>query len=156
VTTAAGTRHVASPHARRPPSLLRALLQGLLLEPSLAHRHALPAVDEPGPEAAAWNALREHCASGGGEPSTASVVQHFADSEHAPLLADVLASAADHALSAEQVEVHVLAAAERMRRAQDERTLQAMLAQPFEALTSEERETLARRLKEAAEARAGR
>jgi DNA primase len=157
VTTGApGARHAASRHVRRPPSLLRALLQGLLLEPSLAHRHVLPAVDEPGPEAAAWNALREHCASAGGEPSTASVVQHFADSEHAPLLADVLASAADHALSAEQVEVHVLAAAERLRRAEDERSLQAMLAQPFEALTSEEREALARRLKEAAGARAGR
>ncbi|MGE5170118.1 MAG: DNA primase [Rudaea sp.] len=151
-----GSRPVPSRHARRPPSLLRALLQGVLLEPSLARRHVLPPVQEPGPEPAAWNALLEHCGSAPGEPSTASVVQHFAGSEHASLLADVLASAADHALSAEQVEVHVLAAAERLRRAQEERTLHAMLNQPFDALTTEERETLARRLKEAAGVRAGR
>jgi hypothetical protein len=116
----------------------------------------LPGVDQPGPDAEAWNALLEHCRIAPGEPSTASVVQHFAGTEHAALLADVLASAADHALSTEQVEVHVLAAAERLRRAQDQQSLHAMLAQPFDALTSEERETLARRLREAASARAAR
>ncbi|MDQ2916360.1 MAG: DNA primase [Pseudomonadota bacterium] len=144
------SREAAAGNVRRPPSLLRALLQGLVLEPSLARRHDLPAVDESGPETAAWNAVLDHCKTAPGEPTTASVVQYFAGSDHAGALAGVLASAADQALSPEQVEVQVLAAAARLRRAEDQRSLRAMLSQPLEALTAEERETLTQRLKAAA------
>ena len=136
--------------ARRPPSLLRALLQGLLLEPSLARRHELPRPDERGPEAAAWSALLEHCASAAGEPTTASVVQHFAGTDHAGVLAEVLASAADQALSTEQVETQVLAAADRWRHADEQRALQALLRQPLEQLSADERASLARGLRDTA------
>jgi DNA primase len=132
--------------ARRPPSLLRALLQGLLLEPALARRHDLPGVDDAGPEAAAWNAVLEHCRTAPREPSTASVVQFFADGPHADMVAAALALAADQALPADQVEVQVLAAAEKLRFAQDRRALDAMLAQPLSALSAAEREVLAQRL----------
>jgi DNA primase len=135
-----------APSARRPPSLLRTLLQGVLLEPSLARRHEFPRVEEPGPEAAAWNAVLDHCRGAVGEPSTAGLIQHFAGTEHADTLAGVLASAADQALTAEQVEVQVLAAAERLRQAADRREVQALLAQPLEALSADEREILAQRL----------
>lgn len=143
---ATGPARAARGPARRPPSLLRALLQGLLLEPSLAQRHDLPRPDERGPEAAAWLALVEHCSIGGGHPTTASVIQHFADTDHAGLLADVLASASDQALSAEQAETQLLAAAERWRQADEQRALQALLRQPLEQLTAEERESLTRGL----------
>ena len=133
--------------ARRPPSLLRELLQGLVLEPSLARRHDLPRVDEPGLEAAAWNAVLEHCTSGTTEPTTASIVQHFADSAHAQAIAGVLALAADQALPADQVEVQVLAAAQKLRRAEDKRELKALLSQPLSSLSAEERESLTERLK---------
>ena len=132
--------------ARRPPSLLRAMLQGVLLEPALARRHPLPRPDERGPEAIAWCALLDHCASGTGDPTTASVVQHFAGSPHAGVLAEVLASAADQELSSEQAETQVLAAAERWRRADEQRALQALLQQPLEQLSAEERESLTRGL----------
>ena len=141
------TRPATARQERRPPSLLRALLQGLVLEPALARRHDLPPVDEPGPDAAAWNAVLEHCRSENGTLSTAGVVQHFAGTEHAGAIAAVLASAADHALTAEQLEVQVVGAAERLRHAEDQREVHAMLAQPLDALSAEDRETLTRRLK---------
>src|SRR4029079_2171116 len=111
--------------ARKPPSLLRALLQGVLLEPSLARRHALPYPDDRTPEAAAWRALVDHCVAASSDPTTASVLQHFAGTAHADVLAEVLASAADQDLSAAQVETQVLAAAARWRQADEQRALHA-------------------------------
>ena len=145
--SAPASRQVASGQVRRAPSLVRALLQGVVLEPSLARRHDLPAVDGSGPEDGAWNAVLEHCRTAPGEPTTASVVQYFAGTGHAASIAAVLASAADQALPAAQVEVQVLAAAERLRRAEDQRAVHAMLAQPLEALSGEEREKLVQRLR---------
>jgi len=122
------------------------MLQGVLLEPSLARRHALPRSDERTPESAAWAALVEYCVDAPGDPTTAGVIQHFADSEHAAVLAEVLAAATDQDLAPEQVETQVLAAAERWRHADDQRALQSLLRQPLEALTPEERDALTRGL----------
>ena len=118
-----------------------------MLEPSLARRHDLPHVEDQDPEAAAWNAVLEHCRTAEGEPTTASVVQFFADTPHAGMLAAVLALAADQALPADQVEVQVLAAAEKLRSAEDRRAVSVMLSQPLSALSATEREALAERLK---------
>jgi DNA primase len=148
------SRAAASGPARRPPSLLRALLQGLLLEPTLARKHDLPRADESGMEAAAWNALLAHCETAVA-PSTASVVQVFADSAFAQTLADALAQAADQALPEDQVEVQVLAAAAKLRRAFEEREVNALLARPLSTLTAEEREALAKRLGSMRDARPG-
>jgi DNA primase len=130
--------------ARRPPSLLRVLLTGLVLEPTLARRHDLSRVDEPGPEAAAWNAVVDPCLHEAGEPSTASIVQHFAGTAHGELIAQVLASAADQAIGADQVEVDVLAAVQKLRQAEDQRAVTALLSQPLATLTAAQREMLAK------------
>ena len=74
-------------------------------------------------------------------------MQHFADSAHAQAIAGVLALAADQALPADQVEVQVLAAAQKLRRAEDKRELKALLSQPLSSLSAEERESLTERLK---------
>jgi DNA primase len=132
--------------ARRPPSLIRAMLQGLLIEPSLARRHELPRPADHGPEGAAWRALVEHCATTPGEPTMASVVQHFTGTEHDGVLAEILASAADQELSPDQAETQVLAAAERLRHGEEQRALQALFRQPLEQLSAEERESLTRGL----------
>jgi hypothetical protein len=132
--------------ARRPPSLLRAMLQGVLLEPSLARRHMLPRSEERGPEPSAWNALLDYCAAAQADPTTAGVVQHFADSEHAGAMGEILAAAVDQALSSDQIETQVLAAAARWQHADDQRALQSLLRQPLEALTADEREALTRGL----------
>ena len=140
-------RHAATATARRPPSLVRALLQGVLLEPALARRHELPAPNEPGPEAAAWRALRDYCVAAAADPSTAGIVQHFSDTVHAPVLAELLAAVADQGLSAEQAETQVVAAAERWRQAEERRALATLLRQPLESLSAEERESLKRGLR---------
>jgi hypothetical protein len=123
------------------------LLQSVMLDPSLARRLVFPRIDEPGPEAAALDAVLDHCTSATVEPTTASLVQHFADSSHARTLAAALASATDHALTAEQAEIQAVAAAERLRRAADRQALDVLLQQPLEALTAADRDALAERLK---------
>jgi hypothetical protein len=74
------------------------------------------------------------------------VIQHFAGSDHEGVLAELLASAADQELSAEQGETQVLAAAERWRRADAQRVLQTLMRQPLDHLSAEERESLTRGL----------
>ncbi|HSQ97088.1 MAG TPA: DNA primase [Croceibacterium sp.] len=133
--------------ARRPPSLLRALIQGVLLEPDLARRHALPQPEADGAEAGALAALIAHCRDAQGDLTTAGVIQHFAGSPHAEAFATALASAAYQGLSAEQAETQVLAAAGRWRQQEDRRGLKALLARPFDGLTAEERESLTQGLK---------
>ncbi len=136
-------------HARRPPSLLRALIQGVLLEPGLASRHDLPRPEAggEGPEGDALVALLDHCCAAAGELTTAGVIQHFAGSRHAEVYAAALAAAADHGLSPEQAQTQVLAAAERWRHQEDGRGLTALLSRPLDGLTTEEREMLTQGLK---------
>ncbi|MDE2357813.1 MAG: DNA primase [Betaproteobacteria bacterium] len=135
--------------ARRPPSLLRALIQGVLLEPGLASRHDLPRPEagDQGPEGDALVALLDHCCTAEGELTTAGVIQHFAGSLHAEVYAAALASAADHGLSPEQARTQALAAAERWRHQEDGRGLTALLSRPLNGLTADERETLTQGLK---------
>jgi hypothetical protein len=49
----------------------------------------------------------------------------------------------------------VLAAAERLRRAEDQRAVHALLAQPLETLSGEERDNLVQRLKATRDERPG-
>jgi DNA primase len=148
ITAPRAQRPSAAPRgpARRPPSLVRAMLQGVLLEPGLARRHALPVIAANTPEAAAWRALVDFCVSAAAEPTTPSVIQHFAGSDHEAVLAEVLAAAADQQLSADQVEAQVLGAADRLRQADLKGSLQSLLSQPFEQLSADERTALTRGL----------
>lgn len=76
---------------RRPPSLIRQFLRGLLLLPSLARTLEFPAPDERTPESAALTALVRFCAESERPPTTAAVLQAFADTRHADLFASILA-----------------------------------------------------------------
>ena len=101
--------------ARRGPSLARELIQGLLLQPSLAREADLPRPDDGTPEGAALAALLAHCRTLEGEPTTAALVQHFVDSPHDTVLATALALAHDQALAPEQVSDAFRAGAARWR-----------------------------------------
>ena len=100
-------------NVRRPPSLARELIQGLLLSPALARSLEFPRPDDGSPDSAALVALVDHCAAAEGELTTAGVLQFFADSPHEPVLAGVLATADDHGLTAELAEGHVREGLER-------------------------------------------
>jgi DNA primase len=94
-------------NVRRPPSLARELIQGLLLSPALARSLEFPRPDDGNPDSAALVALVDHCAAAEGELTTAGVIQHFADSPHEGILASVLAKAEDHGLTTEMTEANV-------------------------------------------------
>jgi DNA primase len=93
--------------ARRPPSLARQLIRGLLLKPALAKSLPFPGPDETGPEAATLTALVMHCAAAQGEPTTGEILAAFAETPHADVLASVLATAQDQHLTAETIEAEV-------------------------------------------------
>jgi len=93
--------------SRRAPSLARDLLQGVLMQPELARSIALPRPDDGTAEGAALTALVDFCAAEPGPLDTAAVLQHFAHTEHDPVLSSALASAHDHALAIEQVEAQL-------------------------------------------------
>ena len=63
---------------------------------------------------------------------------------HEAVIAQVLAAAADQAIGADQVEVDVLAAVARLRQAQEQRSVTALLSQPLASLTAAQREMLAK------------
>jgi DNA primase len=94
-------------NVRRPPSLARELIQGLLLQPALARTLEFPRPDDGTPDSVALVALVDYCATAEGELSSAGILQYFADSPHEAVLASVLAMAEDHGLTMELAEAHV-------------------------------------------------
>jgi DNA primase len=94
-------------NVRRPPSLARELIQGLLLQPALARSLEFPRPDDGTPDSAALIALVDYCATAEGELSSAGILHYFADSPHEAVLASVLAMADDHGLTRELAEAHV-------------------------------------------------
>jgi len=94
---------------RRAPSLVRELIQALLLQPELARSTAVPQPDDGTPEGDALGALVVLCRASECPLTTAGVMQHFADSPHEPVLASALASAEDHGITAEHAAEHLSA-----------------------------------------------
>jgi len=122
---------------RRPPSLLRQFIRGLLLLPSLARTHEFPRPDEHSAEAEALAALVAFCADAAEPPTTAAALQAFADSAHAALFADVLASTPGDALDDVALEAEIREGLERWWQ-QARRSGRPAPAMPDEAVASEE------------------
>ena len=92
---------------RRAPSLVRELIQALLLQPELAHSGSLPQPTGGTPDEAALSALVAYCAGSEHALTTAGVMQYFAQSPHEPVLAAALATAEDHGITPELAAVHL-------------------------------------------------
>jgi len=122
---------------RRPPSLIRELIQGLMLQPALARSLEFPRPADGTPDAAALVALVDYCAAAQGELTSAGVLQYFADSPHEAVLASVLAMAEDHGMTVELAEAHVREGLERWWQ-QARRSGTAAPAPPAGAQTAEE------------------
>lgn len=86
------------PQARRPPSLARQLIRGLLLQPVLAKVLPFPRPDGRAPEAVTLTALVAFCAEAEGPLTTAGVLQAFSGTPHEGVLGSVLATAEDQHL----------------------------------------------------------
>jgi hypothetical protein len=86
---------------RRAPSLVRELIQAFLLQPELARSTAVPQPADGSPEGEALSALVAYAADCKHTLTTASVMQHFADSPHDRVLSDALAAADDTEITPE-------------------------------------------------------
>jgi DNA primase len=92
---------------RRAPSLARELIAAILLKPELARAVALPRPSDGTPEGNALVALVDACCAPDAPLSTPAVMQQFSDSMHEPVLAAALATAEDHALTADDAEARL-------------------------------------------------
>jgi DNA primase len=90
------------PGHRQAPSLVRELIQGLLLQPELARSVAVPEPEDGTAEGTALTALARYCGTGEHPLTTAGVMQHFAGSQVERVLTDALVGAEDRGISAEQ------------------------------------------------------
>jgi DNA primase len=113
---AAGPRPSATgsrPGVRRAPSLARELIQAILLKPDLVPSMDLPRPADGTPEGNALAALVDACSEAAGPDSTAAVIERFAGSVHAPVLAAALATAADQGQTPEHAEERLRDGADR-------------------------------------------
>ena len=99
----------ASHGQRRAPSLVRELIQALLLQPELARSGDLPQPSDGTPDGAALAALVKYCAESEQTVTTAGVMQYFANTPHEPVLVAALTAAEDHGITLEQATVHLAA-----------------------------------------------
>jgi len=102
-----------APSSRRGPSLVRELIQGLLLQPEIARMMAIPRPDDGTADGAALSALVDFCARSDGPLTTPGTMQHFSGTEHERVLARALASASDHGITAEIALLHLRAGVQR-------------------------------------------
>jgi len=100
---------LAKPGQRRAPSLVRELIQALLLQPELARLSELPKPADGSHEGAALGALVAFCAEGEYPLTTAGIMQHFAETPYESVLASALATAEDHGITAEHATEHLRA-----------------------------------------------
>ncbi len=94
---------------RRAPSLVRELIQALLLQPQLVRTNSVPQPADGTPDGAALAALVAFCTNSEHPLTTAGVMQYFAQSPHETVLASTLATAEDHGITAEHAAVYLKA-----------------------------------------------
>jgi DNA primase len=110
------TRRSAAPQRpalRQAPSLVRELIQGLLLQPGLVRTEAVPEPQDGSAEGAALTALVRFCVESEQTLTTAGVMQHFAGTSHERVLTDTLIGAEDRSISVEQAAEHLKAGVRR-------------------------------------------
>ncbi|MDQ6619111.1 MAG: DNA primase [Pseudomonadota bacterium] len=126
--------------ARRPqPSLVRSILQRLLLNPELARKVEMPRPEETSAEAAALNAVVDYCGSSTGPLTTPAVMQSLTGSPHEAVIAEALATAEDQGLTEEHAALELEAGVSKYWQLA-RRAGQAGPQQPGETLSPEEAE----------------
>jgi hypothetical protein len=93
---------------RTAPSLLRGILQCVLLEPDLTHRFEVPEPFGAGAEGDALAAVVAHCRASAPPLTTAGVLQQFAGSPHESTLMAALTTGESEGLAGELLEVQLV------------------------------------------------
>jgi DNA primase len=107
-SAAVASRPAARTAPREAPSLIRGLVQCLLLDPTLARRVIVPKPTNAGAESATLAALVEFCERGDAPLTTAGVMQHFAGTPAEPFLVSALTAGASDGFSGELLEVQLV------------------------------------------------
>jgi len=108
VARAVATAPVRTRPQRTAPSLLRGILQCVLLEPDLTHRFDVPEPVGAGAEGDALAAVVAHCRASAPPLTTAGVLQQFAGSPHESTLMAALTTGESEGLAAELLEVQLV------------------------------------------------
>jgi len=108
VPRAAATAAARTRPQRAAPSLLRGILQCVLLEPDLTHRFEVPEPIGAGAEGDALAALVAHCRASAPPLTTAGVLQQFAGSPHENVLVAALTAGESDGFAGELLEVQLV------------------------------------------------
>ena len=108
VSRAVATAPVRTRPQRTAPSLLRGILQCVLLEPDLTHRFDVPEPEGAGAEGDALAAVVAHCRASAPPLTTAGVLQQFAGSPHESTLMAALTTGESEGLAGELLEVQLV------------------------------------------------
>jgi DNA primase len=108
VARAIATSAVRTRPQRTAPSLLRGILQCVLLEPDLTHRFEVPEPFGAGAEGDALAAVVAHCRASAPPLTTAGVLQQFAGSPHESTLMAALTTGESEGLAGELLEVQLV------------------------------------------------
>ena len=108
VPRAATTAAVRTRPQRMAPSLLRGILQCVLLEPDLTHRFDVPEPIGANAEGDALAAVVAHCRASAPPLTTAGVLQQFAGSPHESTLVAALTAGEIEGLAGELLEVQLV------------------------------------------------
>ena len=108
VARAVATAPVRTRPQRTAPSLLRGILQCVLLEPDLTHRFDVPEPVGAGAEGDALAAVVAHCRASAPPLTTAGVLQQFAGSPHESTLMAALTTGESEGLAGELLEVQLV------------------------------------------------
>jgi DNA primase len=108
VARAVATAPVRARPQRTAPSLLRGILQCVLLEPDLTHRFDVPEPAGAGAEGDALAAVVAHCRAAAPPLTTAGVLQQFAGSPHESTLMAALTTGESEGLAGELLEVQLV------------------------------------------------
>lgn len=108
VARAVATAPVRTRPQRTAPSLLRGILQCVLLEPDLTHRFEVPEPVGAGADGDALAAVVAHCRASAPPLTTAGVLQQFAGSPHESTLMAALTTGESEGLAGELLEVQLV------------------------------------------------
>ena len=112
-SAAPGRRSTQAPAPRAAPSLVRGMIQCLLLEPMLARAIVVPKPANAGTEGAALTALVEWCEKGDTPLTTQGVMQHFAGEPQESILVGALTAGVSDGLEGELLKVQLVEAVKR-------------------------------------------
>jgi DNA primase len=127
---------------RRPPSLIREVLQAIVQQPHLTRTHDIPHAEGGTPEAETLNAVVAYCHQTETLPTVAALIQYFSETAHAHLIRDMLAVNEAQNLSSELNTLQLIAALQKWEEHLEQQRISELFKRPLSQLDENERRLL--------------